>query len=266
VYRWNDWIHVRIAFSGEQAEIHIDDMAKAVLRVDELKRGTAAGGVGLSALDFAPAHFSNFSFARFGSIEPAGAATAAGPVAAAGEAAGPDSHPAAPLALRPHPHREAEPAPDGLIRSWWVSDAFRESALVGRHSLFPEDLAAHRWSLLPAEGSGLANLARIQGIELRKNTVFARKVIVSEKEQTKQLAFGFSDRVRVYLNGRLLYSGDDTQGSRDYRFLGSIGYFDALYLPFKAGANELLLAVSENQGGWGIQAKLENLAGLGFEE
>ena len=66
--------------------------------------------------------------------------------------------------------------------------------------------------------------------------------------------------------GRLLYRGDDTYLSRDYRFLGSIGYFDALYLPLIQGENELLLAVSEDLGGWGVQAKLENLAGLTLVE
>jgi hypothetical protein len=59
---------------------------------------------------------------------------------------------------------------------------------------------------------------------------------------------------------------DDNYQSRDYRFLGSIGYFDTLYLPLTQGANELLLAVSEDQGGWGVQAKLESLAGVTVEE
>jgi hypothetical protein len=72
--------------------------------------------------------------------------------------------------------------------------------------------------------------------------------------------------VRVYLNGRLLYSGNDTFLSRDYRFLGSIGYFDALYLPLRQGENELLMAVSEDQGGWGVQAKIADRSGLSLAD
>jgi hypothetical protein len=53
--------------------------------------------------------------------------------------------------------------------------------------------------------------------------------------QSKRLDFGFSDRVRVYLNGNLLFSADDSYRSRDYRFLGSIGWFDSLWLPLAAG-------------------------------
>ena len=68
---------------------------------------------------------------------------------------------------------------------------------------------------------------------------------------------GFSDRAVVYLNGRALYRGDDTYRSRDYRFLGSIGWYDTVYLPLVEGANDLLIAVSESFGGWGIQARFD---------
>jgi hypothetical protein len=235
-YRRDAWIHVRILFSGGQAEVYIDDMKKPVLFVGELKRGVEPGGVGVSAGNFAPAHFSNFSF------------TAMDPPPIQGRPGAPETLPA------------------GAIPSWRVSDAFAESGLEGRYSLGREDVAARAWSRLETERSGLANLARVQGIEGRKNTVFARKLIVSQREQTKRLDFGFSDRARVYLNGRLLFRGNDTYLSRDYRFLGSIGYFDALYLPLREGENELLIAVSEDSGGWGVQAKLEDLAGISLQD
>lgn len=51
-------------------------------------------------------------------------------------------------------------------------------------------------------------------------------------------------------------------GQRDYRFLGTIGLFDEVYLPLKKGENELWLAVTESFGGWGIKALIEDLAGL----
>lgn len=235
-YRFNEWIHVRIVFSGRQAEVYIGDMEKPVLFVDDLKRGVEPGSVGVSAGNFAPAHFSNFSFTAM------------------------DSPP-----LRGIPGKP-ETAPPGILPSWQVSDVFPESAVEGKTTLGREDLAARAWSRLETEVSGLANLARLQGIDRRNNTVFARKVIVSEREQIKRLDFGFSDRVRVYLNGRLLFRGADAYLSRDYRFLGSIGYFDALYLPLRAGENELLFAVSEDLGGWGIQAKLEDFAGIALQD
>jgi hypothetical protein len=235
-HRFDEWIRIRVVFAGLRAEVYIGDMEKPALAVAELKRGVAPGGVGVGAEDFAPAWFSNFSFA----------AVDAPPLA--GQAGPP------------------EPVPDGTIAAWQVSDAFPERTLEGKTLLDAGDLAGRRWTRLAAERSGLANLARIQGIRLRSNTAFARAVIVADRERIARLDLGFSDRVRVYLNGRLLFWGDDTFQSRDYRFLGSIGYFDALYLPLTRGANELLLAVSEDQGGWGFQAKLESLEGLAVED
>jgi len=239
-YRFNEWTHVKILFAGEQAEVSLQDMEKPALFIDRLKRGAEPGGVGVSALDFAPAHFSNFSFA----------VTDAPPI---------QGRPGA-----------SEPVAQGVIASWWVSDAFRESALEGKLSVDADDLAPRRWTLLAVESpSGLANLARLQGVHLRNDTVFVRKSIRSSREQVKRLDFGFSNRVRVYLNGRLLFRGDDPARSRDYRFLGSIGYYDALYLPLREGENELLLAVTEDfrdLGGWGIQATLEDLVGLTLED
>jgi hypothetical protein len=237
IYRFDEWMRVKVLFSGAQAEIYIGDMETPVLFVDELKGEVEPGGVGVSALKgFAPAHFSDFSFAAMGSPPSRG---------------------------RPG---EPERAPEGVVPFWWVSDAFRESALDGRRSLGPDDMAARTWTRLPAERSGLANLARVQGVDFGKSTAFARTVVLSDREQVKRLDFGFSDRVRVYLNGRLLFRGDDAPRSRDYRFLGSIGYFDALYLPLVRGENEILMAVSEETGGWGVQAKLEDLAGIIFKD
>lgn len=104
----------------------------------------------------------------------------------------------------------------------------------------------------------------MNGLHAGKNTVFARTVIRSDAAQTKRLDFGFSDRAVVHLNGRALYRGDDAYRSRDYRFLGSIGYFDSLYLPLVEGDNELLVAVSEDFGGWGVQARFPDALGLTF--
>ncbi len=238
VHRFNEWVHVKIAFSGSRAEIYVGDAGKPALVIDELKRSPEAGSVGLKVGRAAGAHFSNFSY-TVADGAPLRAAVGA-----------------------------AETAPPGVIPSWQVSDAFAEAAVDGKTALGPGELAERRWTRLEAERSGIANLARIQGIDGEKNTVFARRAVVSQREQIKRLDFGFSDRVRVYLNGRLLFRGDDAYLSRDYRFLGSIGYFDSLYLPLVKGENEIVLAVSEDaaRGGWGIQAKLEDLAGLDLKD
>lgn len=70
--------------------------------------------------------------------------------------------------------------------------------------------------------------------------------------------FAYSDRVRVYVNGTLLYSGDNSYRTRDFRYLGTIGLFDSVQAPLKKGANEVVFAVSETFGGWGIMARLSD--------
>jgi hypothetical protein len=63
----------------------------------------------------------------------------------------------------------------------------------------------------------------------------------------------------------LLYDGQDVFLSRDYRFLGTIGYFDDVYLDLKKGKNELWIAVSENFGGWGLKGIIADQTGLTIE-
>ena len=237
-HRFGEWMRVRIVFAGGRAAIYVDDLETPVLVVDDLKRDPAAGAVGLSAGDFAPAWFSRFSY---------------------GEGGEPIS------SIPTNPASSGEPAPHslpGTIGAWRVSDAFAESDLDGVVELGAGQLGGRTWTTLPAEPGGLANLARVQGLGAGRNTAFAAATLTSDRARTAALSFGFSDRARVYLNGRLLFRGDDGYTTRDYRFLGSIGYFDTLYLPLEEGDNELVLAVSESFGGWGVQARLEDPDGV----
>ncbi len=144
----------------------------------------------------------------------------------------------------------AAPTDPGAVAAWDVSEPFAEANVP--ETLEPPDLT---WTRLEAEPTGLTNLARAHGISGGMNTVYVRTTIASDRARRQPLELGFSDRVVVFLNGERIYRGDDTYRSRDYRFLGSIGWYDTLYLPLVAGENELVVAVSEDFGGWGIQAR-----------
>ena len=222
----DEWLRLRLAFAGGRAEISVGDAPPIVV---PLKRGVAAGSVGLLGGFFAGTHFSNVSLEA---IEP-GAAD-----------------------LVPPPTGPARP---GVIVAWDVSDPVAGGASE------PLDLAGRTWTRLESEPSGLTDLARVNGLADGRDTVFARAVVRSSGACTKRLELGFSDRVRVYLNGRPLFEADDSYRSRDYRFLGSIGWWDALHLPLEDGPNELVLAVSEEVGGWGVQARFPDPAGLTLE-
>ncbi len=51
--------------------------------------------------------------------------------------------------------------------------------------------------------------------------------------------------------------------SRYPLYLGGVTpEYDGIYLPLRQGTNKLLLMVTEEWGGWGFVARLENLEGI----
>lgn len=231
-YVFNEWMRVKIVFSGNRGEVYIRDMDKPAVVIHEMKHKISSGQVGLMCANFVPAYFSNFHFSVMENPRLNGQAT------------------------------HVDTAPEGTIKGWSISNAFDEKLLKEKVRLEQTDKAALTWTELESEASGIANLSRVHGLGPGKNTVFARVTVISASQQVKQLQFGYSDRIKVYFNDRLFYSGSNVYRSRDYRYLGTIGYFDELYLPLQRGKNELWLAVSEDFGGWGIQARFADMDGI----
>ena len=230
------WFPVKIVVSGDEAEVYIGDLEKPALFIDDLKREAASGAVGLAVPNFGAVRYADFRFETVTTPK-----------------------------LKGRVDRERT-APAGAVMAWQVSDSFAEQALedsIEISSSFKNDLA---WNTLKSEPTGLANLSRVSVLTRETNTVFAKVTVISESAQSKTLAFGYSDRLRLFVNDRLLYTGNNGYRSRDYRYLGTIGYFDAVTVPFLKGRNELWFAVSESFGGWGVQAAFEDTEGLTFVE
>ena len=245
----NAWIPVKIEVWEESARIHVG--GELALETAALGRTPSAGYVGLKVPGFAPAHFSSF---RCRELE---ASPFEGERAVRGAAAAKLSD-GKPMGGKPMGGK----LPGGTITSFEVSSAFPESRLGDRIEL-PAGLdEGSTWTRIDTEPSGIANLARVQGLE-GGNTAFARVVLHSDRERRVLLDFGFSDRVRVFLDGELLFVGSDAYQSRDHRFLGTVGTYDRLVLPLHEGANELRFAVSEDFGGWGVLARLVGPQGIG---
>lgn len=228
-YVFNQWMHIRIAVSGTQAEVYIQDMEKPALFVNEMKMPVRSGSVGLLSSNFTGAYFANFQFTKSDKQTLKGS---------------------------PPPKKET---PSGSVMAWQVSNAIPEKLLDNVTILNTAITENLKWTKLECESTGLANLAQVQGITDSLNTAFAKISLVSERDQIKKMMIGFSDRVKVYCNGKLLYDGMNNYLSRDYRFLGTIGYYDAVYLPLQKGKNEIWMAVSEDFGGWGIQARFPDM-------
>ncbi len=211
-----DWFRIRVDFAGSRAEVRVGDLTTVAL-VCPLKEPRRHGRIGV-LVSGPDVHFGDLAFGEDSEVDPA------------------------------PPPQPAPPA--GVIREWDVSDAFAEEELE------QERAKPRSWTPVESEPGGLVDLARVQGIEDGRNTALARATIPADGAGAKAVQLGFSDRARVYLNGAALYVGDATYRSRDYRFLGSIGWHDTVYLPLEKGDNELVVAVSEDFGGWGVQARV----------
>jgi hypothetical protein len=219
----DQWIHVRMTIRGNRLEVDVDG---ALLVFPNLLRTPVAGEIGLTA-GGAPARFANV-IVRAGDV----------------------------TAMRDSVGAPADSVPAGVITRWRVSSPFPESRLDPLRQLDPAAWRDLDWQPLASGSRGIANLARLAGIDSGRNTVFAAVTLRADRAGPVRARFGFSDRVQVILNGRTLYLGSALWRSRDYRFLGTIGLHDEVILPLRAGDNELWFAVSESFGGWGVTMQL----------
>ncbi len=218
------WVRLELRFRDGRAEFSVDGEVVAIPR---LERTAAVGAIGLT---------SSGAAARF---------------------ADPQVHTDPPtLATDEVAHADSLPA--GIVRHWRVSTTFDEAELDPLADLDPTWTGTLEWDSLAAGTRGVANLARLRTRSATANTVFAATTLHADEARRVRVRFGFSDRVRVYLNGVPIYHGADVWRSRDYKFLGTVGLFDELVLPLRAGPNEVWLAVSEDFGGWGVTMEVRD--------
>jgi hypothetical protein len=225
-YRSDDWMRVRIEVAEDSARVYLDS-EQPILEIGDLKRDRQPGSVALLNTGGA-AYFSNFRVDY-------------GPVTSARKSPPPE-------------------LPDGIVRVWSVSPAMSEAAAYD--FVRDGDRTSLRWSALETETNGIANLGRVATWTPETPTALTRILLQSDRARTVRMRYGFSDRVRLYLNGTALVDGDDTYATRDYRFLGTVGLHDAVHLPLRAGRNEIMLVVTEVFGGWAAMAAFDELEGL----
>jgi hypothetical protein len=231
-YNYGDWTHVKIKVNGDRAQVFLDYSEKPNLSWN-LFHNAKAGKLGLTGGRASGMHLANI---KINNMEPE--LTDFNPI-------------------------ERKPI-EGLIPKWEVSDMFLES-ILDRPESIDSLLSTRRWiGNIEVEEGTAANISRKIMLYNGEpgNTVFARIEITSDRDQLKLLDFGYSDRVVVILNGKPIYRGNNKWRSRDYRYLGTVGLFDAVYLNLKKGKNTLLMAVSEDFGGWLVTAKIKDNTGI----
>ncbi|MFT4031163.1 MAG: hypothetical protein QM669_01970 [Siphonobacter sp.] len=234
-YPLEEWVHIRLLVKDTQAEVYVGSENKSRLIIHQLKRVTKPGRISLINGGPIVARYANVHYTK-------------------------TDRPTFVGTFKP------EPAPNpGVIPNWLISSTFDEKVLGDSEGL-PKSLMSNlTWQKCPTEVSGVINLSKISKLQARHTTVLAKITLTSDRAQIKKLQFGFSDKVRVYVNYQPVYEGHDRFASRDYRFLGTIGYFDAVFLDLKKGKNEIVLAITEEFGGWGVQAIMAEQSGITIE-
>lgn len=210
----NRWARIRLDLYENSAALSVD--GKRVLHMPSLKSGVKSGALGFGSLMGG----TYYSDVRIQSI-PAYADPAPPPP---------------PVALR-----------EGTIEAFEVSEALSQDEAFDRARR--QRWAGIPWHRIAVETNGIANLSRAGPDAKEAHSFIARFEISSPSARTVPMQFGFSDDVRVYLNGTALYEGSDRQGSRDYRFLGHAGFWDTVFLNLNAGANQVALVITDPTNG-----------------
>ncbi len=236
----NEWVHMKVEVLNDSAALYVSDMAKPVLKVIHLGLGLKPGSAGLKMLAKKGVYFSNFSYR-------------------------PDT--TTPVAQR------VETAPPNVVANWQLSPPYPIANITALPAVYPARLLGEiqNWIAPQVEFSGLVNITRYHGTKYHGRTVAAggrpnyallRAFIDADQAQRVRMNFGYSDVAAIFLNQSPLFWGNSGFVSRNIAFGGWISFDDAVFLDLKKGRNELLVAVAEDFGGWGFQAKLDSLDGI----
>ena len=247
--RRGGWMPVRLVVAGNRADVYVGDSAKPVLQVRELKRPRARGAIAI------------WSTGLDSWKQPTGAVRV----------------------LRVTPLGDLTPSsmpPDtpstGALTRWRVSSRFAAPDSIVFPDRLPSDARRDisEARVVGAEPSGTVNLTSIIGNPAGRQATnvfggagwgvaYASVTLHSDREQTRRLSLSYSDAVGVYVDGTLVYTGDNRTEARGKTALGLVGY-EAETVPIRlhAGDNEIVLAIADKAFGWGFRARLDSLTAV----
>lgn len=226
------WTTLRVEVRGSRLEVFVGGQAVPVLSVPRLRLDVAAGAVAV--------------WARVNDDPDAWAAAVSN------------------VRVTPAPAaRRDEPAapPPGYLARWDLSEPMPTDA--GRQRALP---AVSGWSPVTAEDSGLVNLNRHVRAQRGRRVVLGRTTLTAASNRRVLAGIGYSDDVTVFVNGEPVFSGVNGWESRAPEYASFVdARFESVWLPLRAGDNEIVLAVSDDQRfGWGFAVRIEpaDAAGL----
>lgn len=215
----DEWVRLSLAFSGNAAQVSVDGEVIAIMT--DLQREPEKGRIGFWTL-FGERSIRNVRVSEQINSESL------------------------------HSPNAAITSDPNLIQKWRVTEPFAATHL----KTFGLPAISSDQQTVEAVHRGIADLNTVAPIVGDKNTVLASFNVASETKNMAELELGFSDLASVYVNGALVYRGADRFRSRDYRFLGTVGFYDTIALNLNAGMNTISVAVTEEEGGWAVAGRL----------
>jgi hypothetical protein len=227
------WTRVRLELKGSKMDVFTGGATTPTLSVPRLRNGTTGGEIGF--------------WARVNDRPQEWAAAISN------------------LQIRPASSRVTlvppANAPVEFVWNWQVSDPAPAEGMV--RSLPP---AIAKWSAARVEESGLVNVNRLFPVQKGRSVVFAKHTIRSDAARRVLAGIGYSDDVTVFVNGEPIYAGINGWDSRTPALNSFVdARWESAFLPFRAGDNEIVLAVADDQRfGWGFALRIDDSTGLKF--
>lgn len=220
------WNALRIEVNNDNAEVFVNN--EKVMSITDLRSNNTSGEIGLFALF--SSRFSNFRYT---------------PKQTKAQSKTIDDTPIDP----------------NIISQWEITKA----KTYKEQELHFNDFLKEEYTTVKTEKSGLLPISKYikktssgnfeQNIE---DYMIAFTTVYSENSGTKLFSFDYSDKIIVYLNGEVLFKGNNAFRTKGVQYMGHIDInTNKLFIPLKKGKNTIHCVVIDKANGWGLIAKLE---------
>lgn len=215
------WFHVKVEVKDKMARFYMNDSLNPVLIINDLAHGLSSGTLGVYGPKDGTAYFANFSYQTENNLK-----------------------------FSESIEKEAS---IGVITDWELSKPLKYIDIDPEALPEQQGMKDLKWQKIKSLPSGLVDVSRYYArLGQSPDIIWAKTIINSNKAQIKQYAFGYSDIISIFLNGKLLFTGNSAYTSRDANFQGILGLNDYISLTLEKGNNELIVALTESFGGWGF--------------
>lgn len=225
-FKPNAWNALRVEVEHKSATVFIN--GEKVLTIDELRTAESKGAIGLWALF--GSRFSNFRLTH--------------------KTVGEDTNPV-----------EIPKAEANIISNWEITKAFSYEGILPSFDAFSKE----KYTKVSTEASGLLPISKFiqkpsagQFEQNKENYVVATTTIQAEKEEIRLFSFDYSDKIIVYLNGEILFVGNNAFRHKGVQYMGHMNInTNTLYLPLRKGKNTIHCVIIDKANGWGLMGMLE---------